>query len=139
MRGISWSWVAVVAATFPSQAGPRVDTIVIPGALRDAMAVIWKENNRHWDELADVNTLAQLIGTGRPTQREYLGCLTGRVDRDTVWVDGLAPAANLRQLQLAGPGPVTASRISSARGTPIPTAPIPPATRSRNEGCRRSI
>jgi hypothetical protein len=84
--------------TVPAQA------IVIPGALRDSMSAIWKENNRHWDELADVNTLTQLIGTGRPTQREYLGFLTGRVDRDTVWIDGLAPATNLRQLQLAVSG-----------------------------------
>ncbi len=68
------------------------------------MSAIWRENNRHWDELADVNTLTQLIGTGHPTQREYLGCLTGDVDRDTLWVERLAPAVDLRQLQFAVSG-----------------------------------
>jgi hypothetical protein len=104
MRGIAWSYVAVAATALASRAGPQFDAIVIPGASRDSMSAIWKENNRHWDELADVNTLTQLIGTGRPTQREYLGCLTGSVDRDTLWIEGLAPAANLRQLQLAVSG-----------------------------------
>jgi hypothetical protein len=86
------------------QANPPFRAVVLPVALRDSMSAIWKEGNRHWDELADVNTLTQMIGTGHPTQREYLGCLAGRVDRDTLWIERLAPAADLRQLQFAVSG-----------------------------------
>lgn len=68
------------------------------------MSAVWVANNRHWDEVADQNTLTQLLGTGRPTQREYLGCLQGEIARDTLWVRGLADAADLKQLQFAVAG-----------------------------------
>jgi hypothetical protein len=54
--------------------------------------------------LADLNTLEQMLGTIRPTQREYLGCLQGMVEPDTIRVDGWVPAAEMRQLQLAVTG-----------------------------------
>ena len=82
---------------------PTFTTILVKPAVRDSMSAIWLENNRHWNELSDVNTLTQLIG-GRPTQREYLGCLVGNVARETLWIRGLAPARNLRQLQFAVSG-----------------------------------
>lgn len=80
------------------------DAIVLPTGIRNSMSAVWAENNRHWDELADVNTLTQMLGTGKPTQREYLGCLYGAVERDTLWVQGWAAAANLKQLQFAVAG-----------------------------------
>jgi hypothetical protein len=68
------------------------------------MTDVWVENNRHWDELADQNTLTQLLGTGKPTQHEYLGCLVGDVARDTLFLRRLVEARNLKQLQFAVAG-----------------------------------
>src|SRR5437667_8218462 len=68
------------------------------------MSALGVENNRHWDELADQNTLTQLLGTGKPTQREYLGCLVGDVAGDTLFVRRLVHAENLKQLQFAVAG-----------------------------------
>jgi hypothetical protein len=68
------------------------------------MSDVWVENNRHWDELADQNTLTQLLGTGKPTQHEYLGCLIGDVARDTLFLRRLVEAKNLKQLQFAVAG-----------------------------------
>jgi hypothetical protein len=78
--------------------------IVVPAGLRGMMSAVWIQNNRHWDELAGQNTLTQLLGTGRPTQREYLGCLAGEVANDTLWVRELKSAADLKQLQFAVAG-----------------------------------
>jgi hypothetical protein len=88
-------------ATGPRGPTAAFDVVQLPAALRDSMNTVWAENNRHWDELADQNTLTQLIGTGKPTQREYLGCLTGGVVHDTLFVHHLVSAAHLRQLQFA--------------------------------------
>src|SRR3989442_5982544 len=68
------------------------------------MRALWVENNRHWDELADQNTLTQLLGTGKPTQREYLGCLVGDVAGDTLFVRRLVHAEDFKQLQVAVAG-----------------------------------
>jgi hypothetical protein len=89
------AWVALA---------PPFHVVVLPAAVRRVMSDIWVENNRHWDELAGQNTLTQLLGTGRPTQREYLACLEGDVVRDTLFVRRLQPAAELRQLQFAVAG-----------------------------------
>src|SRR5205807_1997818 len=75
-----------------------------PAAVRGVMSDLWVENNRHWDELAGQNTLTQLLGTGRPTQREYLACLEGEVVRETLFVRRLQPARDLKQLQFAVAG-----------------------------------
>ncbi|HKW40777.1 MAG TPA: hypothetical protein VJN39_05970 [Gemmatimonadales bacterium] len=83
---------------------PKFSVVVLTPELRGVMSAIWVENNRHWDELADQNTLTQLLGTGRPTQREYLGCLAGEVARETLFVRRLVEAADLRQLQFAVAG-----------------------------------
>ena len=83
---------------------PVFEVVVLPRAVRDSMRARWEANNRHWDELSDVNTLTQMLGTGKPTQHEYLGCLFGRVAQDTLWIEGAAPARRLRQLQFAVTG-----------------------------------
>jgi hypothetical protein len=79
------------------------------------MSDLWVANNRHWDELAGQNTLTQLLGTGKPTQREYLACLEGEVARDTLFVRRLEPAADLRQLQFAVAG--TCDGVAGLVGT----------------------
>jgi len=83
---------------------PPFKVIVLPAGIRGLMSAVWVMNNRHWDELADQNTLTQLLGTGRPTQLEYLGCLAGDVVHDTLFVRRLVPAADLKQLQFAVAG-----------------------------------
>lgn len=81
--------------------GPRV---VLYRAARDSMNAVFIDGNRHWNELADLNTLERMLGTVRPTQREFLGCLQGHVDGSTVVIDGWVPASNMKQLQLAVTG-----------------------------------
>ena len=83
---------------------PSVRVVVLSTGLRGLMSALWVENNRHWDEVADQNTLTQLLGTGKPTQREYLGCLIGDVSGDTLFVRRLAHAKHLKQLQFAVAG-----------------------------------
>jgi hypothetical protein len=102
MRGLSFT--AVITIAFRSGAPPPFSVVVLTPELRGAMSAIWVENNRHWDELADQNTLTQLLGTGKPTQHEYLGCLVGEVARETLFVRRLVEAADLRQLQFAVAG-----------------------------------
>jgi len=83
---------------------PVFEVVLLPRAVRDSMRARWEENNRHWDELSDVNTLTQMLGTGKPTQREYLGCLWGTISRDTLWIRGASAAHDLKQLQFAVAG-----------------------------------
>lgn len=83
---------------------PPFHVVVLPAAVRGVMSDLWVENNRHWDELADENTLTQLMGTGKPTQHEYLGCLAGEVTGDTLFVRRLVQASNLKQMQFAVAG-----------------------------------
>ena len=83
---------------------PSVRVVVLSTGLRGLMSALWVENNRHWDEVADQNTLTQLLGTGKPTQREYLGCLMGDLSGDTLFVRQLVHANHLKQLQFAVAG-----------------------------------
>ena len=99
--------IGALAAAVGLAGGPHAaafDVIVLPRAVRDSMRARWEENNRHWDELSDVNTLTQMLGTGKPTQREYLGCLRGEISRDTLWISGASTAHDLKQLQFAVTG-----------------------------------
>jgi hypothetical protein len=89
--------------------------IVVAPAVRDSINAIWVRNNRHWDELARVNTLTQMLGSGPPTQREYMGCLIGHAVDDSVWVTALAPAQHLKQLQFAVTG--TCDHVQNLIGT----------------------
>jgi hypothetical protein len=83
---------------------PNFTVVILPTQTRGLMSALWVENNRHWDELADQNTLSQLLGSGKPTQREYLGCLVGEVAGDTLFVRRLVHARHLKQLQFAVAG-----------------------------------
>jgi hypothetical protein len=94
---------------------PSFHVVVLPAAVRGVMSDLWVANNRHWDELAGQNTLTQLLGTGKPTQREYLACLEGEVARDTLFIRRLEPAADLRQLQFAVAG--TCDGVAGLVGT----------------------
>lgn len=107
--------VAVVAATTlgvlgapstargPLAGGPdgpgRPGTLVLPRSVRASMNREFIRNNEHWDELTEMNTLEQMMGSAGPTQREYLGCLQGDAEGPVVRVTGWTEAAGLRQLQ----------------------------------------
>ena len=96
--------VAMLAVFLGAPPAPTLSVVVLPAELRGLMSALWVENNRHWDELADQNTLTQLLGSGRPTQREYLGCLVGEVAGDTLFIRRLVHAEHLKQLQFAVAG-----------------------------------
>ncbi len=102
--GAERSFDALRNVPLPSPFPLSFHVVVLPADLRGLMSAVWVENNRHWDELADQNTLTQLLGTGRPTQLEYLGCLAGEVARDTLFVERFVEATNLKQLQFAVAG-----------------------------------
>jgi len=94
----------MLAAYLGAPPVPTLSVVVLPADLRGLMSALWVENNRHWDELGDQNTLTQLLGSGKPTQREYLGCLVGDVSGDTLFIRRLVPAEHLKQLQFAVAG-----------------------------------
>jgi hypothetical protein len=87
-----------------STSAPARGTIILGAPVRDSINAIFLRFNEHWDELGQTNTLTQMLGTGHPTQHEYLGCLIGHTRGDTVWVTGWVPAEHLRQLQFAVAG-----------------------------------
>jgi hypothetical protein len=95
----------------------RPPVVVLPAAVRDSMNAIFVRNNAHWNELADVNTLTQMLGTGHATQKEYLGCLIGHSSAggDTVYVTDWTPARGMRQLQFAVTG--SCDSVSAVVGT----------------------
>ena len=79
--------------------------IIIAQAVRDSLNSTWSQANLHWNEIADQNMLTQALGTGgRPTQKEYLGCLIGDVKADTFHVIGLVPAHDMKRFQFAVTG-----------------------------------
>lgn len=88
----------------PAQPANPPAVVVIARHVRDSINVIWLRGNRHWNELTDQNTLTQMLGTGKPTQREYLGCLIGHVVGDTVYVTAWQPAEHMHQWQFAVTG-----------------------------------
>src|SRR5437899_9757595 len=88
----------------PAPRSPTFSVVILPTQTRGLMSALWVENNRHWDELADQNTLTQLLGSGKPTQREYLGCLVGDVSGDTLFIRRFVQAKHLKQLQFAVAG-----------------------------------
>jgi len=96
--------VLVGAIPLPAPHSPLFNIVILPAQTRGLMSALWVENNRHWDELADQNTLTQLLGSGKPTQREYLGCLVGDVVGDTLFIRSFVPAEHLKQLQFAVAG-----------------------------------
>lgn len=82
----------------------RGPAVVLSLAARDSMNAAFDRGNEHWNELADLNTMERMLGTIRPTQREYLGCLQGEVRGEAVRIDGWVPARDMKQLQLAVTG-----------------------------------
>lgn len=90
------------AGASPTEGGPPV--VLLARGARDSMNAAFTQSNQHWDELADLNTMERMLGTIRPTQREFLGCLQGRVDAGTIRVDSWVPAQAMKQLQLAVAG-----------------------------------
>ncbi len=84
--------------------GGREPMVILSRAARDSMSAAFDRSNEHWNELADLNTMERMLGTIRPTQREFLGCLQGRVQSNTVRVESWVPAADMKQLQLAVTG-----------------------------------
>jgi len=129
VRGRNWIGlvVAVAAAALEVALAPDATArgafatsssggvIVLPSDVRDSMAAIFRRGNQHWDELAGESTLTQMLGTGRPTQLEYLGCLRGHAAGDTVWVDGTEPAAGMKRFQFAVTG--TCDHVEGLVGT----------------------
>jgi hypothetical protein len=106
--------------------------IVIPAAVRDSINSTWSQANRHWDEIGDQNMLTQALGTGgRPTQKEYLGCLIGDTDADTFHVIGLVPAHDMKRFQFAVtgscdsiPGVIGTYHTHPYRAAPSGSAPL---------------
>lgn len=111
--GTSARWLLHAALTVPillaagcaaRPAKERGPVLVLAAAARDSMNAAFARSNQHWNELADLNTMERMLGTIRPTQREYLGCLQGEVDGETVRVDAWVPARDMKRLQLAVAG-----------------------------------
>ena len=94
----------VAAASAPGPVSPDAATVVLARSARDSMSAAWTRYNEHWDEQSDRNTMERMLGTLGPTQREFLGCLRGRIARDTISIDGWVPAADLKQLPMAVAG-----------------------------------
>ena len=85
-------------------ADPIPPAVLLPRAVLASMSAAFTNSNQHWNELEDLNTLTQMLGTVKPTQREFLGCLQGEVMRDTLLIQGWAPARHMKQLQFAVTG-----------------------------------
>lgn len=101
-------WPALVlllrapAGPVSAPSGPLV--VILPQPVGQAMNSVFTRFKQHWDELSDLNTMERMLGTIRPTQREYLGCLQGSIIGDTVWIEAALPARDMKQLQLAVTG-----------------------------------
>ncbi len=95
----------LAAAGFSAARRAHDPVIVIAASVRDSLNSVWAQANKHWDEIADQNMLTQALGTGgRPTQKEYLGCLIGDVNADTFHVIGWVPAHDMKRFQFAVTG-----------------------------------
>lgn len=90
-------------------------TVLIPARVLASMNERFVENNEHWDEAPTMNRITQLLRSGRPTQLEYMGCLTGEVSGDTVRVETWTEARNLIQLQFGVDG--TCDHVTDLLGT----------------------
>lgn len=93
--------VAVIAAAAGRTADP---ILVVPPTVRDSLNHVWAAANVHWNEIADQNMLTQALGTGKPTQHEYLGCLIGVTAGDTLRVTSWTPARDMKRFQFAVTG-----------------------------------
>jgi proteasome lid subunit RPN8/RPN11 len=89
--------------------------ISMPNSVRDSLNSVWTQANLHWNEISDQNTLTQALGTGKPTQKEYLGCLIGDTENDTFHVIGWIPAHDMKRFQFAVTG--SCDSVPGAIGT----------------------
>jgi hypothetical protein len=97
--------VAAAALVPPAVPGTLAEPVVVlRREARDSMSAVYRTYNRHWDQLADLNMLEKMLATVRPTQREYLGCMLGRVEGRVIHVDRWVPAKHMKQLPLAVSG-----------------------------------
>jgi hypothetical protein len=104
--------VAVAASAMRFTHDP---VIAIPPTVRDSLNGVWSQANLHWNEISDQNMLTQALGTGKPTQKEYLGCLIGDTDGDTFHVIGWIPAHDMKRFQFAVTG--SCDSVPGAIGT----------------------
>jgi hypothetical protein len=104
--------VVIVAAATGLAHDP---VITIPDSVRDSLNSVWTQANLHWNEISDQNMLTQALGTGKPTQKEYLGCLIGDTDGDTFHVIGWIPAHDMKRFQFAVTG--SCDSVPGAIGT----------------------
>jgi hypothetical protein len=105
LAGVTCAALIAGGLAFGRSALRRSDArLVLPRAIRDSMDAVFLASNQHWNELGDLNTLERMLGTVRPTQREFLGCLQGTVHDGAVRVDGWTPASDMKRLQLAVTG-----------------------------------
>ncbi|HEV7703075.1 MAG TPA: hypothetical protein VGO46_02240 [Gemmatimonadaceae bacterium] len=107
--------VICATAAIASTRAPHDPVILIPASVRDSLNSVWKQANLHWNEISDQNTLTQALGTGKPTQKEYLGCLIGSTDADTFRVIGWIPAHDMKRFQFAVTG--SCDSVPGAIGT----------------------
>ncbi len=106
---------AVWPAPADASAARGMPAVVLPASVRESIDSIFVAGNKHWNQLAEENQLAQMLGTGKPTQLEYMGCLRGRTAGDTVWVDGTTPARGMIRFQFAVTG--TCDHVRDLVGT----------------------
>jgi hypothetical protein len=115
-RALRVTLLALVVAVAAAAGGIAHDpVIVMPASVRDSLNGVWSQANVHWNEIGDQNMLTQALGTGRPTQKEYLGCLIGDTDGDTFHVIGWIPAHDMKRFQFAVTG--SCDSVPGAIGT----------------------
>jgi hypothetical protein len=110
-------WIAFAAAPLfaVGARASRDPVILIAAAVRTSLDSVWTQANLHWNEISDQNTLTQALGTGKPTQKEYLGCLIGDISVDTFRVTGWIPAHDMKRFQFAVTG--SCDSVPGAIGT----------------------
>jgi hypothetical protein len=96
--------VLLLPLTSAARAPSEPPVVILSRSALDSMNLAFAGSNQHWNELADLNTMERMLGTIRPTQREFLGCLQGRVSGSTIEVNRWVPARDMKQLQLAVAG-----------------------------------
>lgn len=109
--GAAWSRVQSDAST--DDAVPR--TVVVPRRVLASMNERFVENNEHWEDAPRMNSITQMLRSGRPTQLEYLGCLKGEATEDTIRVRAWVEARDLVQLQFGVDG--SCDHVSDLLGT----------------------
>lgn len=104
-----------LALSAPAATSSDAGIVVLARSARNSMSAAWSRYNEHWDEQGDRNTMERMLGTLGPTQREFLGCLQGRIVGDTILIEGWVPAADLKQLPMAVAG--NCDRVTDLLGT----------------------